>query len=632
MHVTVNVYALLLALLVLVPTSSRRGVAALSSSKDEETQAPLPSPPSPLSQAQAPSLSLYSSVGGALLGTLSWIGYGYGEQEVCPFQRDMVAAVSKSLKKHIHGQDEGVGAILNALAAWQFGRLDDFAAGAGTASGGIGSTGGRSMDAVTVGDGSPLVLALTGPTGVGKSETAFRLAEALLAKKKLVRGGGGRRRGRYLPSGLLTLRGEDYAEGDLLQLQGGLRDRVMDHLDLCGGSAVVVLDEVQKLLPGVLEVLMPALDSRGSLRRTHYVPYAYESKAQSASASAAAAALSYAASLASWGWGGSVAPQEGSGRGESGRSGSVNGRSDGNGGSGGGIGASGGSQYEDRRQLKAVTEEHSTENVVFIFVSDIGADRMTKLVLRYGDRALVPQSVLRSEVRAALDAQWARLRFGKVVREVVPYLPLEPRHMRAILRAKLRQLGEDRQFSFWAGLAVDREVVSYLVGRDFISYSVYQSRPSGGGGGGVGKGNSSDHSGAEEDDARRAQTQSVVVEGSGQMEAGGSRADFDRLDGKASTNMGGVFATLGARALENAGPLQDLKAAVNRYAQPWKPDRVLHVGLLTEENRVLRERRWGTGDGTGGGTEDSMGGSRRQVCLVTRYFICILKLLAPLLC
>jgi hypothetical protein len=42
----------------------------------------------------------------------------------------------------------------------------------------------------------------------------------------------------------------------MLQLQGGLRDRVMDHLDQCGGSgsAVVVLDEVQKLLPGVLEV------------------------------------------------------------------------------------------------------------------------------------------------------------------------------------------------------------------------------------------------------------------------------------------------------------------------------------------------------------------------------------------
>jgi hypothetical protein len=48
---------------------------------------------------------------------------------------------------------------------------------------------------------------------------------------------------------------------------------------------------------------------------------------------------------------------------------------------------------------------------------------MTKLVLRYGDRSLVPQSVLRSEVKDALDKQWARLRFSKVVREVVPYMP-----------------------------------------------------------------------------------------------------------------------------------------------------------------------------------------------------------------
>jgi DNA polymerase III delta prime subunit len=51
----------------------------------------------------------------------------------------------------------------------------------------------------------PLVLAFTGPTGVGKTETAHVIARAMLPKTELV--GVGRR-----PRGLLVLRGEDFAD------------------------------------------------------------------------------------------------------------------------------------------------------------------------------------------------------------------------------------------------------------------------------------------------------------------------------------------------------------------------------------------------------------------------------------
>lgn len=54
------------------------------------------------------------------------------------------------------------------------------------------------------------MLALTGPTGVGKSETAFRIAEGALAKRTRVGNSA-----KYLPSGLLQFRGEDYSKGDL---------------------------------------------------------------------------------------------------------------------------------------------------------------------------------------------------------------------------------------------------------------------------------------------------------------------------------------------------------------------------------------------------------------------------------
>lgn len=54
------------------------------------------------------------------------------------------------------------------------------------------------------------MLAITGPTGVGKSETAFRIAEGALAKQNRVG-----KSAKYLPSGLLQIRGEDYSEGSL---------------------------------------------------------------------------------------------------------------------------------------------------------------------------------------------------------------------------------------------------------------------------------------------------------------------------------------------------------------------------------------------------------------------------------
>lgn len=97
-----------------------------------------------------------------------------------------------SLVKHIKGQDEGLGTILNAISGWEFQRQSGY--------------------------GEPLVLALTGPTGVGKSETAFRIAEGALMKRRRVG-----KSLKYLPNGLLTLRGEDYVRGDLAEVRASCK-------------------------------------------------------------------------------------------------------------------------------------------------------------------------------------------------------------------------------------------------------------------------------------------------------------------------------------------------------------------------------------------------------------------------
>jgi len=124
----------------------------------------------------------------------------------------------------------------------------------------------------------------------------------------------------------------------------------------------------------------------------------------------------------------------------------------------------------------------STERVIFILISDIGADKMIKLVLEYGNRTLIPRQLIRHEVRASLDEQWSRLRLGKLVKEVVPYLPLEPEHIRLIMRGKLMHTASEYRYNYWLDLIVDPDVVFFLASPPFVKYSVFQAKMSSRGG------------------------------------------------------------------------------------------------------------------------------------------------------
>lgn len=162
-----------------------------------------------------------------------------------------------------------------------------------------------------------------------------------------------------------------------------------------------------------------------------------------------------------------------------------------------------------------------------------------KLVLSYGNRSAIPQSLLRNEIKNALDEQWSRLRFGKVVREVVPYLPLEPEHIREILGSKLDNLNVDFRYSHWRDLVVDEEVVGYLSGPPLVKYSIYNTKS-----------------------VRKARPEG---EGAGAGASGECGVDGSGDAGTCSTSTGGgssdsapvsttkIFATWGARSLENAG-------------------------------------------------------------------------------
>lgn len=181
---------------------------------------------------------------------------------------------------------------------------------------------------------------------------------------------------------------------------------------------------------------------------------------------------------------------------------------------------------------------YATNNLVFILISDIGVEEMTSLLLRYGDRSTIPLSVLRTQVKGALDKQWGRLNFNKAVTGIVPFLPLEPVHIQEITMLKIRKLSAQYQYKYWLKLHVDTDLVTYLSSASFISYKKH----------------------------------SMVLTGGVNMlpESG-----VHNPTGVASK----LIAEFGARSIENAGPLQDLKKYLYRYMQPWRAHQVLHVGL-----------------------------------------------------
>lgn len=163
------------------------------------------------------------------------------------------------LQRHIAGQNEGVDCLLGCLEAWEMSK-----------DGKVSS--------------EPLVMAITGPTGVGKSETGFRMADALLATPSYtnvlqrVASGFTAFMSGTSPmdaTGLLVIQGGDYSVGtlslygaDVAIMRNALRKKLYVFLRGCQASSgvsgrggtvystagVVIIDEVEKMAPGSLDV------------------------------------------------------------------------------------------------------------------------------------------------------------------------------------------------------------------------------------------------------------------------------------------------------------------------------------------------------------------------------------------
>eukprot|EP01039_Chlorochromonas_danica_P009909 gene9909-10959_t len=156
----------------------------------------------------------------------SWSSWFFPERK-CSFKQDLVGNASLALKNGIHGQEMAVDTILKALKGWEIRKAR--------------------------GNTDPLVLALSGPPGTGKSSTAALLAKSLFESEEAIC--------------VLKLMGHLFTKdsGSDVSLRENLKQSVIGHLKRSKGPALVIFDEMQKMAPGVMEVLKPAFDNRGEI-------------------------------------------------------------------------------------------------------------------------------------------------------------------------------------------------------------------------------------------------------------------------------------------------------------------------------------------------------------------------------
>ncbi|EQC32547.1 hypothetical protein, variant 2 [Saprolegnia diclina VS20] len=363
-----------------------------------------------------------ATVESSLAEGVEWLGFHSGLGPQCDFVEHPSVAVRSHLQKYLTGQDRSLDSIVGAIESWEFSRTSSK-------------------------DHGPLVMAITGPTGTGKTETSTLIAEGLFRRRRKLD-----HSEKLVPTGLLVFRGEDFSDNytnPVTQYQEQIKSRLVEHLTKCSGKAVVVFDEVQKVIPQTLDVLTSAMSSNAQL--TYY--------------------------------------------------------------------------------KNGVARKVDCSNVIFILISDIGVGNMENIMIQYESRDELPFGELENEVKKALDAQWDRLQFGKMIKQVIPFLPFEQRHIIDVINLKLRHLSVNYEGKYWYKLDIEPGIAQHLSTLESIPYQ-----------------------------ARRAS-----------------------VNGK---ELQKVFAKYGARSVES-GPIQQLKSKLLRYLRPWNTKATITVSFVPSTEEVV---------------------------------------------
>eukprot|EP01031_Cornospumella_fuschlensis_P029988 gene29988-36222_t len=451
-----------------------------------------------------------------LFNYLQWPSL-YGPAQSCRYRTDLSNHVNQSLTSHISGQDESLDSIVSAISVWEMQKKMDHR--------------------------EPLVLAITGPTGVGKTETAYRLAEGLFADKRTIVNEFGAQT--QVPCGLLVLRGEDYSPSSELAALGVhevhrvLKSRIINHLVENNGNAMVLFDEVQKLLPGVLELFMPALEEHGTISSTTYIPTPTSPPTVTSYTQYTARVLSNL--LPAYITNPAVAPT--------------------------------GSPDDDWDAEEYMDEEEGDDidNRGGRKREYVGMDRIIRHLILLDDdgeeggrkrgksRGGISLDSINNEVKQVMDETFERLKLGKVINTIIPYLPMEKAQVEGVLQLHLRKYQAQFKYHQWLCMYVDPNVYGYMSSPPFVTYKNHSlqfkvySKDSG--------------------------------EGKALEVTGGTQNAQIMTKSKR-------FATYGARGIKT-GPLSRLQALISKYMQPHQADKVLHIGLLTQHNVHRSQELWG---------------------------------------
>ena len=117
----------------------------------------------------------------------------------------------------------------------------------------------------------------------------------------------------------------------------------------------------------------------------------------------------------------------------------------------------------------------STGKTIFLFITDIGADKFKELIMSYGDRNKIPQSVIRSAARNALTDHMGNSNIAKMIGEVIPYMPMENSQIQDLFKLKIKQFQIKKLPCI---LNVDDSLVELMSGPSFVDYVSVRSSSS----------------------------------------------------------------------------------------------------------------------------------------------------------
>ena len=347
------------------------------------------------------------------------------DKKPCPFVDDPRSAVERVLRAKFVAQDEAVSDIVSAVGEWH----DDHLAGADR----------------------PLVIALTGPTGVGKSETANLIATALL-------GGSAQQQLEDL-DGLVRFDGTEFHAGASVASSARvIRDAVAQGLYQCFGQIVVILDEVQRVDGGALESLSPLLQPM-------HPTLVYHEHDATASSSRRGSTSHESSSH----------EDDGTSEYDTRDDDEV-------------VGADDENDYDGR--VLALTGARA----VYILVADVGKDRVEEFMeellalkqqhqQQHGDASFLTTVIsarMRAAIRNDLSKHWhaAGTKLGDLMNVIVPFMPYNQSGLRAILRDQLLKWAlRPRPGLDWLAFVDVDSVAEYLTDPSrFAAYHVSDAR------------------------------------------------------------------------------------------------------------------------------------------------------------